>query len=127
MNDRQHSWADAHVRKQNRLRSNTEIRPVWRYGKRFRHSHGMLVLVKNDLGRTRFCYSASKRIGNAVKRNRAKRLMREVVRLHLDEIKDGWDCVLVANQATTAANYAAVEASLLYLFTRAKIIVTNHR
>nr|WP_253188166.1 ribonuclease P protein component [Rhodobacter sp. 24-YEA-8] len=51
---------------------------------------------------TRIGFTASKKIGNAVARNRAKRRMREVARAVLPELgRDGWDYVLVARPEAT--------------------------
>lgn len=48
-------------------------------------------------------YTCSKKVGNAVARNRAKRRLREVARLVLpSEGRDGWDYVLVGRNAVTA-------------------------
>ncbi|MEO1638717.1 MAG: ribonuclease P protein component [Pseudomonadota bacterium] len=48
-------------------------------------------------------YTCSKKVGNAVARNRAKRRLREVARLVLPEMgRDGWDYVLVGRKDTTA-------------------------
>nr|WP_283258549.1 ribonuclease P protein component [Pseudomonas sp. GX19020] len=53
---------------------------------------------------TRIGFTASKKIGNAVARNRAKRRMREVARAVLPELgRDGWDYVLVARPEATLA------------------------
>lgn len=49
-------------------------------------------------------YTCSKKVGNAVARNRAKRRLREIARLVLPlHGKAGWDYVLVGRPATTAA------------------------
>ena len=49
-------------------------------------------------------YTCSKKVGNAVARNRAKRRLREVARTVLPELgRDGWDYVLVGRKDTTAA------------------------
>ena len=49
-------------------------------------------------------FTCSKKVGNAVARNRAKRRLREVARLVLpDHAKPGWDYVLVGRNGTTAA------------------------
>lgn len=49
-------------------------------------------------------FTCSKKVGNAVARNRAKRRLREVARLVLKDYgRDGWDYVLVGRFETTAA------------------------
>ncbi|MEJ1991032.1 MAG: ribonuclease P protein component [Maritimibacter sp.] len=59
-------------------------------------------------------FTASKKVGNAVARNRAKRRMRALARaVLLSEGKPGWDYVLVARPSeTTTRDYAAMEAEL---------------
>ena len=48
-------------------------------------------------------YTCSKKVGNAVARNRAKRRLRELARLTLSlHARDGWDYVLVGRRDTTA-------------------------
>ncbi len=47
-------------------------------------------------------YTCSKKLGNAVARNRAKRRLREIARLTLPELgRDGWDYVLVGRPKVT--------------------------
>lgn len=67
-----------------------------------------------QVGAIRIGFTASKKIGNAVARNRAKRRMRAVVRAVLPELgQAGWDYVLVAKpQATIARGYADLMADL---------------
>jgi ribonuclease P protein component len=49
-------------------------------------------------------FTCSKKVGNAVARNRAKRRLREVARIVLPELgRDGWDYVLVGRKDTTAS------------------------
>lgn len=49
-------------------------------------------------------FTCSKKVGNAVARNRAKRRLREAARLVLPEMgRDGWDYVLIGRNTVTAA------------------------
>ena len=49
-------------------------------------------------------FTCSKKVGNAVARNRAKRRLREVARIVLPELgRDGWDYVLVGRKELTAS------------------------
>ena len=59
-------------------------------------------------------FTASKKIGNAVARNRAKRRLREVVRAILPKFgQAGWDYVIVAKpQATIARDFTALKSDL---------------
>ena len=49
-------------------------------------------------------FTCSKKVGNAVARNRAKRRLREIARLDLPELgRPGWDYVLIGRRETTSA------------------------
>lgn len=64
----------------------------------------------------RIGYTCSKKVGNAVARNRAKRRMREVARLVLPEFgKPGWDYVLIGRRDETAArDFVTLQGDLKY-------------
>jgi ribonuclease P protein component len=57
-----------------------------------------LYAAPNDLGMPRFGISASKNVGNAVVRNRFKRLGREAFRQHQHEIPSNFDYILIITQ-----------------------------
>ena len=59
-----------------------------------------LYAAGNDLKFPRFGISVGKACGNAVTRNRLKRLAREIFRLHQHEIPVGYDYVLIFTQKT---------------------------
>ncbi len=73
-----------------------------------RHGAGSFLLQARDRRdgdpKVQIGYTASKKIGNAVARNRAKRRLREAARAAMPETaKPGWDYVLVARPAATIA------------------------
>lgn len=56
-----------------------------------------------DIDGIRIGYTCSKKVGNAVARNRAKRRLRAIARATLPEYgRDGWDYVLIGRAAATA-------------------------
>ena len=59
--------------------------------------------IEADSSLVRVGFTCSKKVGNAVARNRAKRRLREIARTILPQIaKPGWDYVLVGRAGTTA-------------------------
>lgn len=115
------------MRRRYRLCRKSDFARLRRHGQRFSHPLAVLIvsaqeaLTAESLRHGRFAFSANKRVGNAVRRNRAKRLLREAVRLHLAEIKPRSDCLFVARPQTALAGFADVEAAVVHLLRLAKL------
>jgi ribonuclease P protein component len=82
----------------------------------------VLCALPNGLEHNRFGFSVSHWVGNAVVRNRAKRLMREATRLHLGDIKEGWDLVFIARNPMREASFGQVEQAVQQLLRRAGLL-----
>lgn len=73
----------------------------------------------NGSGPTRIGFSVSKRVGDAVTRNRVKRRLREAVRRRLTLLAGGWDLVVTARPTAATVQYRELAAELDNLFGRA--------
>ncbi|MFT5195316.1 MAG: ribonuclease P protein component [Cellvibrionaceae bacterium] len=103
----------------NRLRLATDFVQLRKNGHKFVHPLAVLVCGANHKDVIRFAFPASKKTGNAVQRNRARRLLREAVRLHLTSLEPGRDCLLIVRGKTSKASFAEVAAAVNILFDRA--------
>ena len=110
-----------------RLKRSADIVQVQQQGRNWRHPLCVLLINAGQMESSRFAFVASRRVGNAVVRNRVRRMLREAVRLHLDEIQPGWDCVWIARPQLSQASFAEVETAVLHLLTRAKLLAGTAR
>ncbi len=84
------------MRREFRIRKSADFQKVRQEGRSFSH-HALvyLSLVTNNQ-QVRIGIAAGKTIGNAVVRNKAKRLLRAAIRPLLEELETGRDIVLIA-------------------------------
>jgi ribonuclease P protein component len=91
------------------------------------YAHPLLVLLAHpsDLNQTRVGVAAGKTVGTAVRRNRAKRMIREAMRPMLRSLSAGWDLVLIARPGLDSASSADLRLALTNLLRRAKLLTSN--
>ena len=70
---------------------------------------------RNGLDISRMCLTVSTKLGHAVVRNRVRRRLREIVRLHEDILAEGYDFVIVARSASVEAEFTALTRAFLTL------------
>ena len=65
---------------------------------------------RSDQGPARFGFTVSKKVGNAVERNRVRRRLREIVRLTgAERVRAGHDYVLVGRRAALALPFERIK------------------
>jgi ribonuclease P protein component len=97
-----------------RLRSRAEFTAVQERGRRIATRTMTLLAIPNALGRDRLGIVASRRIGDAVTRNRAKRRIRELFRQRKESARASTerralDLVVIARREVATATYAEIE------------------
>jgi ribonuclease P protein component len=95
-----------------------EYDAVYREGRRKPGREFAVFLRPNGLDLSRFGWSIKKTLGGAVRRNRIRRRIREIIRLHRQEIAPGWDIVIHPRSSTTTAEFTYVSEELLKMLPR---------
>jgi ribonuclease P protein component len=112
-----------------RLQSTTDFERVRRDGRS--HAHPLVVLIADRrpseqddetiFPPSRCGFAAGRPVGKAARRNRAKRLLREAVRVRAALIAPGWDLIFIARAGLAGATLKEAQAAVDSLLRRARV------
>jgi ribonuclease P protein component len=117
------------VQRSFRLTRSEDFKRVRRSGKSYAHPLVVLIVLKSERSsqpRVRVGVAAGRTVGTAVKRNRAKRLLREAMRTLIPITASGMDLLLIARPGLPSASLEEVRQALLSLLQRARIAIPVH-
>ena len=110
------------MKKATTLKLNYEFRRVYNKGKSGVSPFFVVYARPNRLGRNRLGVTVSTKLGKAVVRNRIRRRLREIYRLHEGELKRGYDIVIVARHRASEADYHRLERELMKTLGRLSLL-----
>ena len=110
-----------------RLRNRTVFKQVYEQGRFLSNALISLHYYPRIDGEHRIGFTAGKRLGSAVTRNRCKRRLKECYRLYRDETPSGIDIIVVARKGMVAADWAKSVGAFRELMRRTQHILATKR
>lgn len=104
------------------LKKNYQFRYVYNRGKSIANKHLVMYVVKNGKNANRLGISVSKKVGKSVIRSRVTRLIRESYRLLENNIRLGFDIVVIARVNAKDVSYNDINGSLNHLLKKHGLI-----
>jgi len=125
------------VQRRFRLTRSEDFKRVRRFGKSYAHPLVVLIVQRSEQPYVRVGVAAGRKVGTAVTRNRAKRLLREVMRPLVPNIAlqhtladqnnaSGLDMILIARAGLATASLDDTRHALQNLLRRAQILPPVH-
>ncbi|WCK54524.1 ribonuclease P protein component [Aneurinibacillus sp. Ricciae_BoGa-3] len=114
--------------RENRLRKNEEFQEVFKKGKSIANRQFVVYFMeKKDQDSFRVGVSVSKKMGNAVTRNRIRRYIKEAIRARTDEMKPSYDVIVICRLPAVELEYAEFRDSLYHCLRKAKLFTTSKK
>jgi ribonuclease P protein component len=111
-----------------RLKKNKEFQSVFKRGISNANRQFVVYYSERTNGPNfRVGISVSKRVGNAVIRNRIKRRVREVIRELEDDLSEGKDYVIIARKPTADMSFHQIKSSLIHVLKRSGVLRRGNR
>lgn len=108
-----------------RLRQERDFARSRREGRAYPSRYMLVSVLPNGLAHNRYGFITSKQLGNAVTRNRVRRLLREAVRFLHPHLQVGYDVVIVARQAIVEEPFGTVQRIVEELCRKAGLVLVE--
>lgn len=113
--------------KKNVLRKKSDFQSIYNRGKSIGDKYVVIFYKTNNLSYNRTAFLASKKVGNSVKRNRARRLMKESIRTLDLNLKKGYDFIIIARTTINDVKCQDVKSSVKRAFKRAGVVKSENK
>ncbi len=110
-----------------RLRNRTAFKQVYEHGRYLSNALISFHYYPRADQEHRIGFTAGKRLGSAVTRNRCKRRLKECYRLYRDEAPCGIDIIVVARKGMVTADWGKIVAAFRELMRRTNHVLTAKR
>lgn len=106
------------MKKTFRLKNTQDFSRVFKEGKSFANRFLVIYHAPNRMDHYRVGFSVSKKVGNAVVRNKVKRLLREAFRLELADTALAVDFIIIARPAAAELGFDEIRKNLVHLLVK---------
>ncbi|MTI80691.1 MAG: ribonuclease P protein component [Firmicutes bacterium] len=103
------------------LKNNRDFRKIYKYGYSAADKNIVIYKLKNkSSNELRIGFTVSKKIGNAVIRNKVKRKLKEISRLNIDQFDNFFNYIIIARIPSSECTYKQLEYSVYKVLKRLK-------
>lgn len=110
------------MKKINIIRKNEDFLKVIKNNRPYKNNYFLLFVLKNDVCRYRFGISISKKVGNAVTRNRIKRQIKSILDENKKRYKKDYDCIIIVDRKIINLTFFEIRENLNNLILKANIL-----
>ena len=94
---------------QERIRKKKDFLHLYKKGRRYKGKYFNFIYLSSDSSFSRMAVVISKKVGNAVKRNKIKRWMRTLFRRNKDLLKNSFDIIIIAKKEILEASWLKLQ------------------
>ncbi len=109
------------MKKENTITKNKDFRKVYSKGTSCSDYNLVLFVYQRNRENKRFGVTTAKKIRKAVTRNKVRRRLKEIIRKYKDQVKDGYDIVVMCRLTGKDSDFSDLEKSYVRLLKKSKV------
>lgn len=110
------------MKKINIIQKNEDFVKIIRNNRPYRNNYFLMFVQTNDINKYRFGISISKKVGNAVTRNKIKRQVKNIIDEHKKRFKNIYDCIIIVDRKIINLDFNEIRENLNNLIEQANLL-----
>ena len=109
------------LKRVNRLKKRYQFNYVYKSGEHFSSEHLVLYFVSSKTKSIKVGFAVTKKVGQAVVRNKIRRRLREIIQKQLPSLKQNFNIIVVAKESVAEASFEKLSLELIKLLKKANL------